>query len=92
MLLTMFAVVLVIASLFLRGFFGDVANLFFLVLCHVRFLPPENICPNGRKKATLPKEATNVLRNWLESNPHPYPTREAKAALADLTGLTTMQV
>ncbi|KAJ7392237.1 hypothetical protein OS493_013615 [Desmophyllum pertusum] len=57
-------------------------------------LPPENICPNGRKKATLPKEATNVLRGWLDNNsPRPYPTRETtKAALADLTGLTVMQV
>jgi len=56
-----------------------------------RFHPPQNICPNGRKKATLPKEATNVLRNWLDNSPRPYPTRETKAALAEVTGLTTMQ-
>ncbi|KAL9978711.1 hypothetical protein ACROYT_G016261 [Oculina patagonica] len=57
-----------------------------------RFRPPESICPNGRKKATLPKEATNVLRNWLENNPRPYPTRENKDALAELSGLSIMQV
>ena len=67
-------------------------TVFKCALCYFRFLPPENICPNGRKKATLPKEATNVLRGWLDNNsPRPYPTRETKAALADLTGLTVMQ-
>ncbi|XP_022782439.1 homeobox protein SIX2-like [Stylophora pistillata] len=57
-----------------------------------RFLPPKNICPNGRKKATLPREATAKLRAWLNENPRPYPTRETKAALADNTGLTILQV
>lgn len=57
-----------------------------------RFLPPKNICPNGRKKATLPREATAKLRAWLDENPRPYPTRETKAALADDTGLTILQV
>ena len=57
-----------------------------------RNVPPKSICPNGRPKATLPKEATQVLRSWLESNSSPYPTKENKEALARQTGLTVMQV
>ncbi|XP_068725107.1 homeobox protein SIX1-like [Montipora capricornis] len=57
-----------------------------------RNVPPKSICPNGRLKATLPRRSTQVLRNWLESSPSPYPTRENKEALAKLTGLSVMQV
>lgn len=60
---------------------------------YLRNIPPPSICPTGsRPKATLPKQATRVLRAWLEKNPRPYPTREDKEALAACTGLTVMQV
>ena len=81
--------VLFVPALYLSGFVMTLQNN--SIVSFYRFLPPENICPNGRKKATLPKEATNVLRNWLDNSPRPYPTRETKSALAELTGLTTMQ-
>lgn len=35
------------------------------------------------EKAMLPKEATNMLRNWLKSSPCPQPKLETKAALMD---------
>lgn len=69
-----------------------VYRVLFLSFRYLRNPPPKNLCPGGRKKSTLPKEATKVLRNWLDANPRPYPTRETKAALAELTGLSVLQV
>lgn len=46
-----------------------------------------------KKRGTLPKEAVQVLKDWLFKHfNHPYPTEEEKAQLAALTGLQTAQV
>ena len=64
--------------------------IFFLIL---RNIPPKSIAPSGRQKTTLPKEATSILREWLDVNSHrPYPTKEEKESLAKMTKLTVLQV
>lgn len=41
----------------------------------------------------FPREVTQVLRSWLSSNAqHPYPNDEAKAKLAQQTGLSKAQI
>ncbi|CAH3189471.1 unnamed protein product, partial [Porites evermanni] len=58
-----------------------------------RNIPPKSIAPSGRQKTTLPKEATSILREWLDVNSHrPYPTKEEKESLAKMTKLTVLQV
>lgn len=56
--------------------------------------PPKTICPSGmRRMASLPKEATRILKQWLvEHYNDPYPNAEEKLALAKFSGLTSNQV
>ncbi|XP_001633591.2 homeobox protein SIX6 [Nematostella vectensis] len=58
-----------------------------------RFTPPKTICPKGRQKSTLPKEATRILQSWLNDNlGKPYPDAETKERLQQLTKLSKTQV
>jgi len=46
-----------------------------------------------RKRNKFPKYATNVLKNWLETNiEHPYPSKDEKLNLASKTKLSLKQV
>lgn len=46
-----------------------------------------------RRRGNLPKDVTNILRNWLQVNiNHPYPSEEDKMKLAAQTQLTMVQV
>lgn len=46
-----------------------------------------------KRRGNLPRQVTEVLRVWLNSNlQHPYPTDEEKAQLMKETGLTLNQI
>lgn len=46
-----------------------------------------------KRRGNLPRQVTEVLRVWLNSNlQHPYPTDEEKAQLMKQTGLTLNQI
>ncbi|KZV65742.1 hypothetical protein PENSPDRAFT_561531, partial [Peniophora sp. CONT] len=46
-----------------------------------------------KKRAKLPKEATEYLKDWLHSHAnHPYPTEEEKTQMCAKTGLTLSQI
>ena len=46
-----------------------------------------------RRKGNLPKNVTEILRNWFQDHvAHPYPTEEEKIFLMKETGLTMSQV
>ncbi|EFQ89405.1 hypothetical protein PTT_14339 [Pyrenophora teres f. teres 0-1] len=61
----------------------------------VRFHP--NIGPdhpfNRKRRGNLPKEATNMLKEWFQQNRQsPYPTEDQKLELCNRTGLSLNQV
>lgn len=46
-----------------------------------------------KKRGIFPKQATNIMRNWLFRHlNHPYPSEEQKKQLAEVTGLQILQV
>lgn len=48
---------------------------------------------NRKRRGNLPKEATNVLKEWFAANrASPYPTEDQKMDLCRLTSLTLNQV
>ena len=57
-------------------------------------LPPEPpLDGRKQKRAKLPKEATEHLRDWLYRHAnHPYPSEEEKKQMCTATGLTMCQV
>lgn len=49
--------------------------------------------PGGRRRGNLPKQVTDLLRNWLNKHlHHPYPTEDEKQMLMSQTGLTIHQI
>ena len=47
----------------------------------------------GRKHASLPKEAVNIMLNWLrEHQDKPYPDDDEKGMLIKQTGLSITQI
>ena len=47
----------------------------------------------GRKHASLPKEAVNIMLNWLrEHQDKPYPNDDEKGMLIKQTGLSITQI
>lgn len=48
---------------------------------------------NRKRRGNLPKEATNILKEWFSRNrSSPYPTEDQKLELCGLTGLSLNQV
>jgi hypothetical protein len=53
----------------------------------------ENDVRNKKRRGNLPKNVTDVLRQWLHAHmDHPYPTEEEKLQLMDRTRLSMPQV
>lgn len=49
--------------------------------------------PGKRRRGNLPKQVTDLLREWLNNHiHHPYPTEDEKQMLMAQTGLTIHQV
>lgn len=48
---------------------------------------------NRKRRGNLPKEATNILKEWFNANrASPYPTEDQKLELCRLTNLSLNQV
>jgi hypothetical protein len=48
---------------------------------------------NRKRRGNLPKEATNLLKDWFAANrTSPYPTEDQKMDLCNRTGLSLNQV
>jgi hypothetical protein len=48
---------------------------------------------NRKRRGNLPKEATNLLKDWFSANRQsPYPTEDQKMELCNRTGLSLNQV
>lgn len=48
---------------------------------------------NRKRRGNLPKEATNLLKDWFAANRQsPYPTEDQKMELCNRTGLSLNQV
>lgn len=48
---------------------------------------------NRKRRGNLPKEATNILKDWFNANRvSPYPTEDQKIDLCNKTGLSLNQV
>ncbi|RHZ71782.1 hypothetical protein CDV55_103244 [Aspergillus turcosus] len=48
---------------------------------------------NKRRRANLPKPATDILRAWFHEHlDHPYPSEEDKQMFATRTGLNASQI
>lgn len=55
--------------------------------------PTPTTAGTKKRRGNLPRQVTEVLRVWLNSNlQHPYPTDEEKAQLMKQTGLTLNQI
>lgn len=54
---------------------------------------PEHNAFNRKRRGNLPKEATNLLKEWFATNrTSPYPTEDQKIDLCNRTGLSLNQV
>jgi hypothetical protein len=48
---------------------------------------------NRKRRGNLPKDATNILKNWFQTHrSQPYPTEDQKIELCQVTQLTMNQV
>ncbi|KAF3906334.1 hypothetical protein ABW20_dc0103793 [Dactylellina cionopaga] len=55
--------------------------------------PYDQLRGGKRRRGNLPKQVTDLLRNWLHAHlHHPYPTEDQKLELVNQTGLTMNQV
>ncbi|KAF2453957.1 hypothetical protein BDY21DRAFT_115776 [Lineolata rhizophorae] len=55
--------------------------------------PGEHFPSSRRRRGNLPKEATDILKQWFrEHESNPYPTEEEKNRLVNITGLQAAQV
>ncbi|KAF3311394.1 hypothetical protein TWF173_008373 [Orbilia oligospora] len=55
--------------------------------------PYDQLRGGKRRRGNLPKQVTDLLRNWLHAHlHHPYPTEDQKLELVNQTGLTMNQI
>ncbi|EWC46954.1 hypothetical protein DRE_03716 [Drechslerella stenobrocha 248] len=55
--------------------------------------PYDQLRGGKRRRGNLPKQVTDLLRNWLHAHlHHPYPTEDQKLELVSQTGLTMNQI
>ncbi|KAK6341153.1 hypothetical protein TWF696_008240 [Orbilia brochopaga] len=55
--------------------------------------PYEQLRGGKKRRGNLPKQVTDLLRNWLHAHlHHPYPTEDQKLDLVNQTGLTMNQI